>query len=82
MEKANYPFLSAHKKVHKVFTDRIGSYQQRLNDGEDISTELMSELKIWLTNHIKKDDRDYSSVVFKVLNKQGWFKSALKRFFG
>lgn len=86
MDKANYPFSSAHKKVHKVFTDRVASYQQRLKDGEDISNELMGELKIWLTNHIKKDDKDYSSVVFKVLNKQGWFgggiRSALKKFFG
>lgn len=86
MEKANYPFLSSHKKVHTIFTDRVANYQKRFIAGEDISQELLAELKTWLVNHIKKDDKDYSSVVFKTLNKKGWFggglKSALKMFFG
>lgn len=83
MTTAKYPFLSAHKKVHEAFTKRIASYQDRLKSGEDISSDLMSELKIWLTNHIKKDDKDYAPFALKSLNKsEGWLKGALRKFFG
>lgn len=83
MSNANYPFSSAHKKVHEAFTKRIASYQDRLKSGEDISQDLMNELKIWLTNHIKKDDKDYAPFAAKSLNKsQGWLRGALRKFFG
>ncbi|ACR13937.1 bacteriohemerythrin [Teredinibacter turnerae] len=63
MEEAGYPFLNAHKKVHRLFARRVGSFQQRVKTGEDITEELLHVLKAWLINHIKCDDRDYSEVV-------------------
>jgi len=82
LEKANYPFISAHKKVHEAFKNRVSAYQERLNNGEDISKEVLSELRIWLTNHIKKDDRDYSSYVIKILKKSNWITDSIKKLFG
>lgn len=85
LEQANYPYLEAHKNVHRAFTDRIHSYKMRLKSGEDIGKLLLSDLRIWLTNHIKQEDRDYASRVqghMKADSHQGWLSKALGRFFG
>lgn len=82
MEEADYPFVKAHKKVHALFTRRVTTYYQSAKAGEDVTDELMHTLKAWLVNHIKHDDRDYSSVVKLDLDeaaarakarKGGWF---------
>ncbi len=88
--KAGYPFLKAHKRVHDIFTKRVGEFQQRAANGENVAPELLSTLKIWLINHIKGDDADYSESVKKMLgveannaaNTGGWLGTALKKFFG
>ncbi|MFN8674065.1 MAG: bacteriohemerythrin [Candidatus Sericytochromatia bacterium] len=83
MQKANYQSLEAHKKVHKSFIDKVKNYQDRFERGEDIAQEVLDTLKSWLTNHIKREDKDYSIPVNNFLNKKtGWFSSAFKKFFG
>lgn len=88
-EKANYPFLKAHKRVHEIFTKRVAEFQQRATAGENVAPELLSMLKIWLVNHIKGDDADYAESVKKMLGVEGeskaaggWLGAALKKFFG
>ncbi len=89
-EKANYPFLKAHKRVHEIFTKRVAEFQQRALAGENVAPEVLSMLKIWLVNHIKGDDADYAESVKKMLGVEGqdgkvpggWLGSALKKFFG
>lgn len=88
-EKAGYPFLKAHKRVHEIFTKRIAEFQKRAAAGENVAPELLSMLRIWLVNHIKGDDADYAPSVKKALNLEGtvdktggWLGSALKKFFG
>lgn len=83
MEEAGYPFSTPHKKVHRLFARRVGSFQQRARAGEDITIELLHVLKAWLVNHIKCDDRDYANAVRATMNdaahrakaqtKAGWF---------
>ncbi|MEK7434466.1 MAG: bacteriohemerythrin [Cyanobacteriota bacterium] len=84
LEKANYSFLDAHKKIHNSFIAKVTNYHERFIKGEDISSELLSALKMWLISHIKKEDKDYASSVSKDLNKKtgGWFSSAIRKFFG
>ena len=85
-EEAGYPFLKAHKKVHELFTKRVGEYQERFRLGEDVSEELNNLLVTWLFNHIKRDDADYVVAVkaslgqkpAQVEKQKGW----LARFFG
>jgi hemerythrin len=87
-EKANYPFLKAHKRVHEIFTRRVAEMQKRAANGEDVTDEVLSMLKIWLINHIKGDDADY---VQSVKNTPGleepeeksgsWLGNSLKKFF-
>jgi hemerythrin len=89
-EKANYPFFKAHKRVHEIFTKRVGEFQKRAAAGENVAQELLSMLKIWLVNHIKGDDADYVESVVQSLGVEvkksdtsgGWLGSALKKFFG
>lgn len=88
-EKANYPFLKAHKRVHEIFTRRIAEFQKRAAAGENVAPELLSMLKIWLVNHIKGDDADYAECVKQNLGLEstvdrtgGWLGGALKRLFG
>ncbi len=88
MTRAEYPFFKAHKRIHEIFTKRVGEFQQRAANGENVAPEILSMLKIWLINHIKGDDADYVASVKKSLNLEdkaehgNWLNNALKRFFG
>ncbi len=88
-EKANYPFLKAHKRVHEIFTRRVGEFQERAAAGDNVAPEVLSMLKTWLVNHIKGDDADYAESVKAMLGAEGegkvaggWLGGALKKFFG
>lgn len=88
-EKAGYPFLRAHKRVHEIFAKRVAEFQKRAAAGENVAPEVLSMLKIWLVNHIKGDDADYAPSVKAMLGVEGskdttggWLGSALKKFFG
>ncbi|MDO8991222.1 MAG: bacteriohemerythrin [Sideroxyarcus sp.] len=88
-EKANYPFLKAHKRVHEIFTRRVAEFQRRAAAGENVAPELLSMLKIWLVNHIKGDDADYADCIKEMLGLEnqnkvvgGWLGYAMKKFFG
>lgn len=83
--KAGYAHLEAHRKVHEAFTARIGDYKERFDRGEDISKKLLSDLRIWLTNHIKQEDRHYADTVKAHLDggqHKGWLSKTLGRLFG
>jgi len=89
-ERAEYPFLKAHKRVHEIFAKRVAEFQKRAEAGENVAPELLSMLKIWLVNHIKGDDADYVDCVRKTLGMNakgdihtgGLLGSIMKKFFG
>jgi hemerythrin len=62
-ERAGYPFLKAHKRIHEIFRKRVTAFRERAAQGEDITEELLFMLKTWLASHIKGDDRDYGDLV-------------------
>lgn len=88
MEEAKYPFLNGHKKVHDMFSRRVGDFMQRFSMGEDITEELLITLRSWLINHIKADDNDYAAIVKANMNVrdsrqgEGWLKHTVRHFFG
>ncbi len=83
MRQAGYPLSDSHKKVHETFISHISKYKEQHEKGQDITRKLMSELQIWLTNHIKNEDKHYVPYANKVLNKKkGWLNRTLGRFFG
>lgn len=81
LDKSGYPLSESHKRVHAAFISHMKKYVERHDGGEDVSRQLMSELQIWLTNHIKHDDTDYAPYAKKALNKS-WVDKALGKFFG
>lgn len=86
-EKANYPFVKAHRRVHEIFTKRVDNFLKRADAGEVVVPELMSMLKVWLSSHIKGDDRDYVASVKMIVGSNhqenaGWLASTLQRLFG
>ncbi len=81
MQHGEYPAFDNHRKVHESFRGRIRHYQERVERGEDISRELLKDLKVWLTNHIQRDDKDYAPYVLKK-SESGWLSRVLKKFFG
>ncbi len=81
MRQAGYPLTDSHKRVHDAFVTHIGNYVAQHESGKDVSRKLLSELQIWLTNHIRIDDKDYARVAAKFMNK-GWLSKTVRRFFG
>ena len=83
MEQANYPVLKAHAKVHEAFRRRAVSYDQRLENGEDsikVAKEVRSDIGLWLTNHIQRDDKHYVPYVKKTL-EGNFVRRMVKHFF-
>ncbi len=88
MEEAGYPFCAAHRRVHAVFTRRVGEYRRRFQAGEDVVDELESMLPRWLFNHIRNDDKAYSEQVRRHLDRfarehrrGGWLARTMQRLF-
>ncbi|MFP8777902.1 bacteriohemerythrin [Hydrogenophaga sp. RWCD_12] len=63
MADAGYMFAGPHKKIHELFTRKVGEYRMRFDAGEDVASELHAMLSRWLFNHIRNDDRSYSDAV-------------------
>ena len=81
MEESGYPFVHAHKKVHRLFEKKMGDFQQRFELGEDISRQLLTLLRTWLVNHIKRDDGDYAESVKIFMETTGQPVNKKKGFF-
>jgi hemerythrin len=84
MEKAGYPMLDAHHQVHEAFKARAQAYGTRLAGGEDhfrLAREVRTDIGLWLTNHIKRDDKHYVPYVKKSLDG-GFVSRMLGKFFG
>lgn len=84
-EKAGYPFLKAHQRIHEIFMKKVAEIRARSNKGEDVAQELLRLLKGWLASHIKGEDRDYVEAVKKIVESDdrevsGWLNTLLKKF--
>lgn len=84
IERAGYPHTEAHREVHRLFAERMQHYRARLEKGEDVSRKLLSDLQIWLTNHIKTEDRDFASLVkahMRGEESRSWVAKTVSRMF-
>jgi len=66
-EKAGYPFLEAHKKMHVLYGNRLSEFQSRFEKGEDVFKDTDKLLNNWLFDHLKHDDADYVDSANKYL---------------
>jgi hemerythrin-like metal-binding protein len=64
MEKANFPNLAAHKKLHAELEQEVTAFRERLQtEGEAVSTELYHFLRDWLLLHIVEEDKQYTELL-------------------
>ncbi len=82
MERAGYPILREHKLVHESFAKRMAQHKKHFAEGGDVTRALFADLQMWLTNHIKRDDKDYTPSVRKVLEEKSWISKTLQKLFG
>ncbi len=80
MRQIGYPLVDSHKEVHDAFAKNILNYARLHKDGQDITRKLMSDLKLWLTTHIKNDDKDFAPYAAKYVRKASRGR-ILSRFF-
>jgi hemerythrin len=61
MTAAAYPKLAAHKILHRNLVKQVEDYIARYDRGETtLNIQLLNFLRDWLTNHIQKEDKQYS----------------------
>lgn len=61
-DKYGYDDALAHKEKHKTLLAQVGDYVTQYKEGNtDVSHELLSFLKNWLTKHIMGVDQKYAS---------------------
>jgi hemerythrin len=85
-EKAGYPYLKAHRRIHEIFMKKVAEIRERANHGENVAPALLSLLQGWLASHIKGEDRDYVESVRALVDSadkeiSSWLNNALKKFF-
>lgn len=77
MTSIDYPLYDSHKKVHDNFLRKLKDYKKAAQDGEEPSRKVISELSVWLTDHVRREDRDCAN--FIAANSS---KGILKKIFG
>jgi len=62
MEREKFPGLKVHKIVHEDLVKKLKAHRDQLIDHEgEISSALLTFLKVWLTGHIMGVDRQYGA---------------------
>jgi len=68
LKKKRYPDFEAHSKAHRQFTKSFISLRREISDDiENLSDDVIRELRNWLTNHILTFDSCY--IPFLRINK-------------
>lgn len=61
-DKFNYPEAQKHKALHKNLVDKVVKYVENIkSENKNIDFNFLSFLRDWLTEHIKIEDKKYSS---------------------
>lgn len=64
LEKAGWPELDRHKRIHFSFKQQITQLKREISSGELVlRSQVMSVIKNWLVDHILKEDQEYSKFI-------------------
>lgn len=66
MQQAGFSGLKAHQQTHEFFMRKVAVLRGRFQEGENVSSLLLSMLKGWIISHIKGEDRDYIVAVKRI----------------
>ncbi len=78
MRILHYPDYEKHKEQHDELTREVFELKKKVDEGKvAIGFELMHFLKVWLTEHIMKDDKAYAPYFLEQgikprLQKRSW----------
>jgi hemerythrin len=62
MNKYAYPRATTQHAAHEVLSKKVVDFQKELKSGKvGLSLQVSSFLKSWLTDHILKEDKQYSA---------------------
>ena len=70
-DKYGYEDSKPHKEKHKTLLEQVGDYVGRYQGGENVSHELLSFLKNWLTKHIMGVDQKYAPYLRSKMEHRG-----------
>jgi hemerythrin len=75
LKKANYHLTQPHILVHHHFTKNAKQMKRDVLNSNDMTAakKMRSELTVWLTNHIQKEDADYAQCVGHLFQKKSFF---------
>lgn len=60
MKSINYNDFDAHKAAHEAFIEKVETFREKINSGKDnISIEVISFLREWLSGHILNTDKRF-----------------------
>ena len=66
MAAAKFPGLDKHRIKHRNLTREVEAFVTRFEKGESaINIKLLSFLRDWLTDHIQKEDKEYTPWLIK-----------------
>ena len=68
LRQSGYPLLAPHARVHQHFVDKVGTFKNRFNNGDDIGQELLDLMEGWLFMHIRRNDHGYAEHVKKSIS--------------
>ena len=61
MESIGFGELQNQKTMHKALTEKMAGFKTKIVNGEQLlSVSVTNELKDWLNNHIKLEDKKYA----------------------
>ena len=64
LQKAGWPELDRHKRIHFSFKQQIAQLKRDIYSGELVlRSQVMSVIKNWLIDHILKEDQGYSEFI-------------------
>ena len=66
MTSHKFPVIKQHLAEHKKFIQQIINFHKRMTAGVPPTTyEIISLLQNWLTDHIRKADKEYADFILK-----------------
>ncbi|MEW6647640.1 MAG: bacteriohemerythrin [Pseudomonadota bacterium] len=67
MHKHAYPGAAAHKMEHQRFIEWMADIRKKLRQGDTVaSNQVINFLRLWVTGHIMKTDREMGMALRKV----------------
>jgi hemerythrin len=66
MKSINYKNFNSHEAEHDDFITKVSSFKKKLDEGRDnISIEVVTFLREWLSNHILTSDKEMALELIK-----------------